>query len=161
MRKVTVAGGCFWGVQHYFRQIQGITDTKVGYAQGNVINPSYEQVKTGLTQHVEAVELHYDESVITLNQIIECLFKVIDPTSLNKQGEDEGTQYRTGIYADNEEDVMIAQQFISNMQSNYDQPIVVEVQKLTAFYDAEEYHQDYLVKNPNGYCHIDFKKIMN
>lgn len=158
MRKVTVAGGCFWGVQHYFRQIQGITDTKVGYAQGNVINPSYEQVKTGLTQHVEAVELHYDESVITLNQIIECLFKVIDPTSLNKQGEDEGTQYRTGIYADNEEDVMIAQQFISNMQSNYDQPIVVEVQKLTAFYDAEEYHQDYLVKNPNGYCHIDFKK---
>lgn len=161
MRKVTVAGGCFWGVQHYFRQIQGITDTKVGYAQGNVINPSYEQVKTGLTQHVEAVELHYDESVITLNQIIECLFKVIDPTSLNKQGEDEGTQYRTGIYADNEEDIMIAQQFISNMQSNYDQPIVVEVQKLTAFYDAEEYHQDYLVKNPNGYCHIDFKKIMN
>lgn len=149
----------FLGVQHYFRQISGVIDTKVGYAQGSVINPTYEQVKTGMTKHVEAVELYYDESVITLNQIIEYLFKVIDPTSLNKQGEDEGTQYRSGIYADNVEDIITAKEVISNMQSNYDAPIVVEVEKLTAFYDAEEYHQDYLVKNPNGYCHIDFSKL--
>lgn len=159
VKRIVVAGGCFWGVEEYYRRVKGILTTQVGYAQGSVENPTYQQVKTGMTQHAESVYLTYDSNVISSTKIMELLFRIIDPVSLNKQGEDEGTQYRTGIYCIDESDMKIAYQMIEELQKNYEDKIVVEVEMLDRFYDAEEYHQKYLVKNPTGYCHVDFRKL--
>ena len=159
MKKIVVAGGCFWGVEEYYRRVKGIEKTKVGYAQGNVVNPNYEQVKSQSTNHAEAVELWYDENVISFEKIMELLFRIIDPTSLNHQGEDHGTQYRTGIYVFDEQELRQAQAYIAERQKEYDQKICVETEMLTCFYDAEDYHQKYLVKNPAGYCHVDFSQL--
>ncbi|HEY8364097.1 MAG TPA: peptide-methionine (S)-S-oxide reductase MsrA [Haloplasmataceae bacterium] len=159
MKKIVIAGGCFWGVERYYSLLKGIEKTKVGYANGNIENPTYQEVKTGKTNFVEAVELTYDENVISLNKILEHLFRFIDPTSLNHQGGDFGTQYRTGIYYEDIEDKKLAIEFIKAMQKNYQEPIVVEVLPLHNFYDAEEYHQKYLEKNPSGYCHVNIHLI--
>lgn len=159
MKKITVAGGCFWGVEEYYRRIKGIIDTKVGYAQGIIENPTYEQVKSQQSEHVEAVELLYDENQISLEKIYEFLFRIIDPTALNHQGEDFGTQYRTGIYVNNDEELKQALQYIAQRQQEYDQKIFVEAQIRTCFYDAEAYHQRYLARSPTGYCHVDFTKL--
>ena len=159
VKEIVVAGGCFWGVEEYYRRVKGILTTQVGYAQGNVDNPTYQQVKSGSTQHAESVYLTYDSKIITSSKIMELLFRIIDPVSLNKQGEDEGTQYRTGIYCVDERDLEIAHQMIQELQKQYDQKIVVEVELLDKFYDAEEYHQKYLVKNPKVYSHVDFRKL--
>ena len=159
MRTIVVGGGCFWGVQEYYRRIKGIIDTKVGYAQGDVENPSYEEVKSQATNHREVVELKYDEKEISLEKIIELLFRIIDPTIQNRQADDIGTQYQCGIYYtdDSEQEEILS--YINNLKTNYDKPLTVEIEKLRCFYDAEEYHQLYLVKNPTGYCHVDFGKI--
>lgn len=159
MNTVIVAGGCFWGVEAYYQRIKGIISTEVGYANGNIENPRYEEVKTGTTDFVEAVKVVYDESIISLDKIFEHLFRMIDPTSLNKQGEDEGTQYRTGIYYETEAVKEKAISYINQRQSDYSDPIVVEVKQLENFYSAEEYHQKYLDKNPSGYCHVNFSVI--
>lgn len=148
------AGGCFWGVEKYFSQIHGVMETKVGYANGKIVNPTYEQVTTGKTAFTETVEVKYDPAKISLNALLECYFSIIDPTSLNKQGNDAGTQYRTGIYYTNQNDEKVIDDFIVQEQKKYKKPIVVEVEKLKNFYPAEEYHQKYLEKNPHGYCHI-------
>jgi len=151
---IYLAGGCFWGLEKYFSQIPGVTGTKVGYANGKTVNPTYEEVCTGTTGFAETVEVKYDPSKISLNTLLKAYFSVIDPTSLNKQGNDIGTQYRTGIYYTNPSDEKIMKDFIVQEQKKYKKPIVVEVERLQNFYPAEEYHQKYLEKNPHGYCHI-------
>lgn len=157
--EIVVAGGCFWGVQEYYRRLKGVIHTEVGYAQGHVEKPAYEEVKTGTTNHAEVCKIMYDETKISLNQILDHLFRMIDPTSLNKQGEDEGTQYRTGVYYINKNDKETIETFIKKQQSNYEKPITVEIEALKEFYTAEEYHQKYLQKNMNGYCHVNFSHI--
>ena len=154
-RKIYLAGGCFWGVEAYFERIPGIVDAVSGYANGNTVNPSYQDVIYRGTGHAETVEVTYDPARISLTQVLEYYFRVIDPTVLNRQGNDRGTQYRTGIYYTDENEQSIIHQAIKKEQRKYKAPIVVENKALDGFYLAEEYHQDYLVKNPNGYCHID------
>lgn len=155
MKEIYLAGGCFWGLQAYFDLKKGIKETVVGYANGNTVNPTYEQVCTNKTGFAEAVYIKYDENEISLEQVLEKFWKVIDPTSLNKQGGDIGTQYRTGIYYTGEGDLKVIDESLKNEAEKYSKPMVTEVEKLKNFYAAEEYHQKYLEKNPNGYCHID------
>lgn len=159
MKQIVLAGGCFWGVEAYFKRIKGIIKTKVGYTDGDTANPTYQAVCTGKTHHVEACEIFYDEQIISLEKILQHLFRIIDPTSLNKQGGDVGTQYRTGIYYEKTSDEQIIQSFLKQQQEKYKNKIVVEVKKQTKFYDAEAYHQDYLTKNPMGYCHVNLHQI--
>ena len=155
MNTIYLAGGCFWGMQKYFDQFDGVVNTVVGYANGHTANPTYEEVKSQKSGHAETLKIDYNETKISLTDLLEALFVVIDPTSLNKQGEDEGISYRTGIYYTDLNEYPIIQDFIANKQKDYDQPIVVEVKAMHNFYLAEEYHQKYLEKNPDGYCHID------
>ncbi|MBR0575340.1 peptide-methionine (S)-S-oxide reductase MsrA [Proteiniclasticum sp. BAD-10] len=155
MKTIALAGGCFWGIDEFFSRKEGVLLTKSGYANGTVENPTYEQVCTGKTGHAETVWVEYDETETNLELLLTKFFKVIDPTSLNKQGNDVGTQYRTGIYYTSEEDRPVIEAFIEGRRAKYAAPIVVEVEPLKNFYPAEEYHQDYLKKNPRGYCHID------
>jgi peptide-methionine (S)-S-oxide reductase len=159
MRKIVIAGGCFWGVEEYYRRLKGIEKTRVGYAQGSKENPTYQEVCTGKTKHAEVVELIYDEQVISLSKILEHLFRFIDPTSLNRQGHDIGTQYRVGVYYEDESDKGIIDDYIALRQSDYRMPIVLEVHQMGIFYDAETYHQKYLIKNPGGYCHVNMGLI--
>ena len=155
--EIYLAGGCFWGVEAYFAKIEGITSTEVGYINGKTEETDYRKLKD--TDHAEAVYLTYDANIIKLEDILEYLFRIIDPTSVNKQGNDIGRQYRTGIYYTDENDLKIINDFMELKQSDYEKPIAVEVQKLTNYISAEEYHQDYLVKNPGGYCHVDLSVI--
>lgn len=148
------AGGCFWGTEHFFKQITGVTATEVGYANGHVTNPTYEQVVQNNTGFAETVKVAYNPENVDLNRLLDLYFKSIDPTSLNKQGNDRGTQYRTGIYYTQEDQLPLIKQAIATVAKQYTEPIVVEVSPLENFYTAEDYHQDYLDKNPNGYCHI-------
>lgn len=150
-----LAGGCFWGVEAYFQQIEGVLDTGVGYSQGHVAEPTYEQVCTGNTGHTETIMISYDPSLLSLEDLLDHYFRIINPYSLNKQGNDIGTQYRSGIYYAHDEDLSVILNYIKNLQEKSDQKIVVEVQELQSFWRAEEYHQDYLNKNPGAYCHID------
>ncbi|QNM15331.1 peptide-methionine (R)-S-oxide reductase MsrB [Fusobacterium hominis] len=149
------AGGCFWGVEGYFKKIQGVISTEVGYANGNFDNPSYEDLVYRNSGHAETVYIRYDKDRITLSKLIKYYFRIIDPTSLNKQGNDRGIQYRTGIYYTDLEDKDIILKEIENEQKKYKEKIVVEVMQLKRFDKAEDYHQDYLDKNPGGYCHIN------
>ena len=156
-REIYFAGGCFWGTEHFFKQINGVTTTQVGYANGNIENPTYEQVYTDSTGFAEVVKVAYDPKVVSLEMLLDLFFKTIDPTSLNQQGEDIGTRYRTGIYWVNTEDEKAVTEALSELQKNYEKPIVVENEPLKNFYSGEEYHQDYLDKNPSGYCHINLE----
>ncbi len=153
-KEIYLAGGCFWGTEHYFRQVQGVLETEVGYANGITENPTYEEVCTGETQFAETVHVTYDPQVVSLGFLLELYFKAIDPTSLNRQGNDVGTQYRTGIYYIDADDLPEIEQAYKAEQQHYALPLAVEKLPLKNFYTAEEYHQDYLVKNPRGYCHI-------
>ena len=154
-KTIYLAGGCFWGCQKYFDMIKGVVETEVGYANGPIENPSYEQVKAH-AGHAETVRIVYDTDVLPLQALLDAYFRVIDPTSLNKQGEDEGVQYRTGIYYTDAADRPVIDEALEKLAAGYDKPIRVENKPLENFYSAEEYHQKYLVKNPNGYCHIKF-----
>ena len=158
-KSIYLAGGCFWGVEQYFALVPGVLDAVSGYAQGHVKNPSYEEVCTGTTGHTETVRVKYDPSKVSLGHLLELYFEIIDPYSLNKQGNDRGPQYRTGIYYTSEEDGNIAHSLVAAKQAAADRKIVVEVETLTDFWGAEEYHQDYLEKNPFGYCHIQRDKF--
>jgi len=154
-KEIYFAGGCFWGVEAYMERINGVYDATSGYANGNTENPSYEDLLYRESGHAETVHVIYDSTKVDLETLLTYYFKVIDPTSLNKQGNDKGTQYRTGIYYVNDGDLDIISEFVAKEQSKYDKEIVVEVQPIEHYYLAEDYHQDYLYKNPNGYCHID------
>ena len=153
MKTIYLAGGCFWGMQMFFDQFSFVKDTRVGYANGFVENPNYKDVKAQKTGHAETLKIVYEDNV-NLDELLNFYFEVIDPTSLNRQGEDQGSSYRTGIYYEDIKDLPIIENKIREIQKQYNKPVVVEVDKLHNFYDAEEYHQKYLEKNPNGYCHI-------
>jgi peptide-methionine (S)-S-oxide reductase len=155
MERIWLAGGCFWGVEAYFMQINGVINTIVGYGQGYTDRPTYQQVCTGMTGYTEVCELTYDEKIVSLQKLLEHFFRIIDPTALNRQGHDYGTQYRSGVYYESEEDRKETIAFIRKMQLNYTDPIVVEVEPVKRFFPAEDYHQKYLEKTPGGYCHIN------
>lgn len=149
-----MAGGCFWGMEKYFQHIKGVLNTRVGYANGSTEAPTYEQVKYENTGHAETVKIEYDPQVVGLDFLLHMFYQVIDPVSVNKQGEDVGVQYRTGIYYSDAEDEERIRASLAELQKEYEQPLAVECEPLHRFDDAEEYHQEYLKKNPGGYCHI-------
>lgn len=153
-KEIYLAAGCFWGAEHFFKQIDGVTLTQVGFANGNTDNPTYKEVYTDTTGYAETVRLQYDPLKVGLDFLLEMYFKAVDPTSLNKQGEDEGTRYRTGIYYVDPTDLPFINYAMSEEAKKYGLPLCVEVLPLRNFYPAEEYHQDYLAKNPDGYCHL-------
>ena len=152
-KEIYFAGGCFWGTEHFFKQIRGVTFTETGYANGNTPDPTYKEVYTDRTGYVETVHVEYDDS-ISLPFLVRMFFKAIDPVSLNRQGEDAGTRYRTGIYYTDPEDLPAIKAVYDEMAREYDVPLAVELQPLRNFYPAEDYHQDYLENNPDGYCHL-------
>ena len=149
-----LAAGCFWGAEHFFKQIDGVLFTEVGFANGHTDNPTYEQVYTDTTGFAETVHLRFDPLRVSLNFLLQMYFKAIDPTSLNQQGEDRGTRYRTGIYYTDPDDLPFIRQVMDREAERYSKPLQVEVEPLINFFRAEDYHQDYLVTNPNGYCHL-------
>lgn len=159
LHEITFAGGCFWGVEEYFSRVPGVSDAASGYANGTKENPTYEDVCSHETGFAEAVKVSYDPKVISLAILMEQFFKIIDPTSVNRQGNDVGDQYRTGIYYTDESDRETAEKVMERVQAGYDAPLAVELVPLENFYPAEDYHQDYLQKNPFGYCHIDFSSL--
>ena len=161
MKSIIFAGGCFWGVQHYFHFVKGVLKSTVGYTAGEIDFPTYEQVCTGSTNHTEACKIDYDSKETHLLILLEHFFNIIDPTVLNRQEMDIGTQYRTGIYYYNENEKQIIIDYIDSIKTNYNSPIVVEVMPAQQFWDAEDYHQDYLEKNPGGYCHIGINKYLS
>ena len=154
IKEIYFAGGCFWGTEHLFQLIRGVVGTEVGYANGKIDNPTYEQVVSHTTGFTEAVKVKYDADEVNLPLLIEVFFKSIDPTTLNRQGNDIGDNYRTGIYTTDAAAEEIVKTEVAKLAKNYDKPVVVETIPLQNFYKAEDYHQDYLVKNPGGYCHI-------
>ena len=153
-KEIYFAGGCFWGTEHFFKQIRGVLDTEAGYANGNTARPTYEEVCTGRTRHAETVRVKYDPGVVSLEMLLSLYFETIDPTSLNRQGGDRGTQYRTGVYYTDPSDWKVIEHALEDLSLKYEDPIEVENEPLRNFYPAEGYHQDYLDKNPQGYCHI-------
>ena len=155
LAKATFAGGCFWCTEAVFEQIDGVKGVVSGYIGGEVPNPTYKDVCTGLTGHAEAVEIEYDPAVVSYPKLLEIFFATHDPTTKNRQGADVGTQYRSGVFYHDDEQKRIAEEVIKrlNEAGAYPQPIVTEVTKATTFYPAEDYHQDYFANNPGqGYC---------
>ncbi|MGL4790654.1 MAG: bifunctional peptide-methionine (S)-S-oxide reductase MsrA/peptide-methionine (R)-S-oxide reductase MsrB, partial [Anaerotignaceae bacterium] len=154
-KTIYLAGGCFWGVEEYMTRIPGVLDARSGYANGTTVNPTYEEVVRKTTGHAETVEVIYDSAVLPLDVLLQSYFSIIDPTRSDGQGNDIGSQYRTGVYYTDNSELETIKAVAQKEQENYNKPIVTEITPLTAFYLAEEYHQDYLKKHPNGYCHID------
>lgn len=152
---IYLAGGCFWGTARLFSLVPGVTETVAGYANGNIANPSYEEVCTGRTGAAETVKVVYDPDVIGLTDLLRLYFKSIDPVAVNRQGNDIGTQYRTGIYYTDAAERPVIDAAVATLQRRYSRPLAIEVGPLRNFYPAEEYHQDYLAKNPGGYCHVN------
>ena len=150
LKEIYLAGGCFWGAEKYFSLVTGIVATEVGYANGHTANPSYEDVCRRNTGHAETVRLRYDPEVISLDFILRLYFDVIDPLSKNRQGHDVGSQYRTGIYYTDPADAEIASAALGELQKKYRQPLAVEALPLENYYPAEDYHQQYLDKNPGS-----------
>ena len=153
VKTIYLAGGCFWGLEAYMQKLNGVEDAISGYANGKTENPSYYDLKT--SGHAETVKVVYNPDIISLEDILAHYLRVVNPVSVNKQGNDVGTQYRTGIYYTDEADKTIIENILAKEQTKHDKPIAIEVEPLRHFYEAEEYHQDYLEKNPGGYCHID------
>jgi len=154
LKKIVLGGGCFWGVEAFFKRRKGVISTEVGYANGRGENPTYEEVCSGKTGYAEVVFVKYDENIISLEKILSYFWKIINPVLLNRQGNDIGTQYRTGIYYLDSMDLTVIKKSLEEEGEKYKDPIVTEIKPLENFYPAEEYHQNYLGKNPNGYCHI-------
>lgn len=154
MKEIYLAGGCFWGTQKFLDQFDGVLETTVGYANGRTENPSYEDVCRRDTGHAETVRVRYDETVLSTQQLLRYYFMTIDPLSVNRQGGDFGTQYRTGIYYTDDSLVPAITEVVQEEEKKAGRALAVEFRPLLNFYDAEEYHQKYLDKNPTGYCHI-------
>jgi methionine-S-sulfoxide reductase len=158
MKKIILAGGCFWGVQAYYDKVSGVKATEVGYIDGDFPNPTYEQVCNG-SNHAEAVKIEYNSDEVSLRKLLDHFFQIIDPTLVNRQGNDIGRQYRTAIFYDTEEDFQFIKNYIDKIKSNYKKEIKTEIKPASEFYPAEAYHQKYLKKNPCGYCHIDLSLV--
>jgi methionine-S-sulfoxide reductase len=154
VKEIYLAGGCFWGVEKYLASIPGVTATEVGYANGTTANPTYEQVCRDGTGHSETVKVTFDPARLSLGFLLGLFFQVIDPTSVNRQGNDEGEQYRTGIYYTGPGDLPEIYNTLEKLRQAHTKPLAIEVLPLENYYPAELYHQKYLDKNPTGYCHI-------
>ena len=152
--EIYLAGGCFWGVEKYLASFEGVVSTQVGYANGKTLNPTYEEVCNNNTGHAETVRVLYDKKYISLEKLLNVYFRVIDPTSINRQDGDVSTQHRTGIYYVDDSDLTLIEKEIRDLAQKYTKSIAIEVRPLENYSPAEEYHQKYLEKNPNGYCHI-------
>ncbi len=153
--KATLAGGCFWGVEELIRKLPGVVNTTVGYTGGRMAKPRYEDVKTGQTGHAESIEIEFDPTKISYDDILDYFFRLHDPTTVNQQGNDRGTQYRSAIFYHDEEQKKIAESVIQKLEAQkiFDNPIVTEVVPLDKFYMAEDYHQEYFARNPyQPYC---------
>jgi len=164
MREIYLAGGCYWGVEKYVSNIKGVLETTVGFANGDTEHPTYEQVRYHNTGHAETVKVVYDEEQLPLTALLNLFYMIIDPTSVDKQGEDEGHQYRTGIYFTAKEEEPVIAESLKGLKQGLEingnnKPLAIEACPLEHFYDAEEYHQKYLDKNPAGYCHVPIRKI--
>jgi methionine-S-sulfoxide reductase len=155
MKTVYLAGGCFWGTEKYLSLLPGVISTETGYANGRTENPAYEDVCQNDTGHAETVKVGYDPSKVSLGFLLERFYESIDPAALNRQGGDIGTQYRTGVYYSDRGDEDAIRRSLAALQERTALPVMVEVLPLVNYYPAEEYHQKYLDKNPDGYCHID------
>ena len=153
MKEIYFAGGCFWGVEHFFKGVDGVVSTTPGYANGATESPSYEQVYTDKTGHAETVRVEYNPEKVSLQQLTRLFFAIIEPESLNRQGHDEGTRYRTGIFYVDEADKPAIKEIFDIIPGK----VVTELEPLRCFFHAEEYHVDYLDRNPQGYCHLPFK----
>ena len=162
MTKKTIyfAGGCFWGVEHFFKGVDGVLEAVPGYANGNTENPSYKEVYTDTTGHAETVKVTYNPDRVSLEMLLKLFFTVTDPLTLNRQGHDEGTRYRSGVFYADAEDRPVIEQAFRQTEARLGVPIVTELEPLRCFYPAEEYHRDYLDKNPEGYCHLPFKTFI-
>lgn len=156
MKEIILGGGCFWGVEKFFAMIPGVTKTEVGYANGKTENPTYEEVCKNNTDFVEVCYITYDESLVSLDVLLDKFWSVIDPTTVNRQAGDVGTQYRSGVYYIDDADLDTIIKSKAKVQEQHKETVVTEVKPLEKYYKAEEYHQDYLEKNPTGYCHIKF-----
>lgn len=159
LQVIYLAGGCFWGVEAFLSRLKGVNQTEAGYANGRDLSPTYEKVCTGKTGHAETVKVTYNPRIISLEEILENFYEIIDPYSINRQGNDIGTQYRTGIYWQEECQKDIVLKFLNHKQKESSKRIAIEAHAISNFYPAEEYHQKYLEKNPQGYCHIDLNTI--
>ena len=157
-REIYLAGGCFWGLEKYMENVSGVIETEAGYANGNTQNPTYEEVCAG-SGHAEVCRVIYDTAFAGLPFILRRFFDVIDPVSINRQGEDSGIQYRTGIYYTDPADLPVIQAALDELQQEYSEPLAIEALPLKNYTEAEENHQKYLHKNPGGYCHISFLEI--
>ena len=156
LHEIYLAGGCFWGVEEYFSRVPGVTDAVSGYANGRGETTKYELINQ--TGHAETVHVTYDEAVISLTDILRYYFRVIDPLSINRQGNDVGRQYRTGIYYSVDTDLPVINRVVAGQKKKLGTELAVEIEPLRNYILAEDYHQDYLKKNPGGYCHIDVNK---
>ena len=154
MEEIYLAGGCFWGTEHYFKQIEGVVETEVGFANGHTDNPTYEEVYTDQTGYAETVRIRYDEQTVDLEFLLNMFFHAIEPTSVNRQGHDVGTRYRTGVYYVADRQLPVIEKVFAEQQAAINEPIAVEVKPLDRFFPADDYHQDYLDKHPDGYCHL-------
>lgn len=161
LEKACFAAGCFWGVEAYFKRVKGVVHTRAGYIGGNTKNPTYDTVCAGESMHAEAVELEFDPDMVTYKKLLRHFWKIHDPTQLNRQGNDVGTQYRSAIFYHSPRQKAVADQakLVLEQSGEYKVKIVTEIVAASVFYPAEKYHQDYLGKNPGGYCHIDFSNL--
>ncbi len=154
-KEIWFAAGCFWGAQKFFKLVSGVVKTEVGFVNGRTENPTYEQVYQDNTGYAECVHVIYDPSQVPLERLTDLFFRIIDPLSLNKQGEDEGTRYRTGVYYKDKEDLSVLSDLFKRVKADLGvSDFPVELEPVLKFYTADEYHQDYLDKNPGGYCHL-------
>ncbi len=160
MKKIILAGGCFWGVEAYYKRLKGIVSTTVGYTDAEGKNPTYEDVCRH-SGHVEAVFVEYDETIISLEKILDHFFRIVNPTTINKQGNDVGIQYRSAIFLYDAFDLEKVQSYFNSIKKKYILPIQTVCKIASDFYDAENYHQDYLDKVPGGYCHINLHLAKN
>jgi len=157
LRTIYLAGGCFWGTDAYMARVLGVAETESGYANGNIPLPvTYEEVYTDTTGYAEVVKVVYDVTRVTLAEVLDEFFSITNPTTLNKQAADIGTRYRSGIYYVDEADIPTIQEAIFRLQTRFADPIVTTIEPLVNYQAAEAYHQDYLDKNPDGYCHVQF-----
>ena len=157
LKTIYLAGGCFWGTDAYMARVLGVAETESGYANGHAPLPvTYEEVYTDKTGYAEVVKVVYDETRVPLAEVLDEFFSITNPTTLNKQAADEGTRYRSGIYYVDEADISDIQAAIDRVQIRFESPVVTTIEPLNSYQPAEEYHQNYLEKNPDGYCHVQF-----
>lgn len=157
MKEIYFAGGCFWGVEHFFKGVDGVVEATSGYANGNTQNPTYREVYTDTTGYAETVRVRYRPERVSLTLLTRLFFTVTDPLTLNRQGHDEGTRYRSGVFYADREDRPVIEAVFHEVEARLGVPLVTELGPLKHFYPAEEYHQNYLDKNPEGYCHLPLK----